>query len=261
MTDTELQEKQIKYLIEDSVDESVERAFKKYGRRFGGNGFSLSNLVFVLMLLVALGFAVNWYQKTQAGNQIAPIEEHDLTLENDGVFGFTAADFQEAVVGKGARERLLVVEERDVYVNTTITESGFMNWGVFNKTQTLTIHGTGIYTVDLTQIHNSDITLDDNTYELTISIPHAQLHKVVFDPSKTEIGDTQSGWLAFGDIKLTAEQEKAFETTAVEKLREKLSEDDCLKEADRFAKLSAYEMYLPIIKNVSPAYGVVVEFP
>ena len=72
--------------------------------------------------------------------------------------------------------------------------------------------------------------------------------------------DTEKGWLAFGDIKLTQEQQKAFEEEACKKLEEKLSEEERFKEADRFAKLSAYETYQPIVKAVSPAYKVVIEF-
>ena len=81
-----------------------------------------------------------------------------------------------------------------------------------------------------------------------------------FDPGKTEVGDAQNGWLAFGDIKLTAEQQKEFEVRAKEELTTKLSEDKCYEEADRFAKLSTYETYQAIVKTVSPAYKVVIQF-
>lgn len=156
---------------------------------------------------------------------------------------------------------MLVVEEQEVYDNATITDTGLFNWGVLNKKQVITIHGTGQYTIDLSQVTAQDISLDEDTYELTIRIPHAELQKPVkFDPSQTEIGDTEKGWLAFGDIKLTQEQQKAFEEEACKKLEEKLSEEERFKEADRFAKLSAYETYQPIVKAVLPAYKVVIEF-
>ncbi|OUM21747.1 DUF4230 domain-containing protein [Butyricicoccus porcorum] len=117
-----------------------------------------------------------------------------------------------------------------------------------------------VSTIDLTQITADDISLNEDTYELTIRIPHAVLYKTIFDPSKTEIGDAQNGWLAFGSIKLDAEQQKEFEVTAEQELKTRLSEKECLEEADRFAKLSAYETYQPIVKTISPAYKVIIEF-
>ena len=102
--------------------------------------------------------------------------------------------------------------------------------------------------------------IDEENYELTIRIPHAALHSTSYDPEKTEIGDLQKGWLAVGDIKLTVEQQKEFEVEAKRKLEEKLSEKDCFDDADRFAKVAAYELYQPIVRTVSPAYKVVIDF-
>ena len=260
MESTEIRDRELKYLIEDSVDESVERAFRKYGRTGRGPRITFSGVLSVFLLLVIAAGGVYWYKHNKASEPVTPVENHDLTLENNGIFGFTAADFQEPILGEATRQRLLIVEEQEVYVNTTITETGFLNWGVFNKQQPLTIHGTGEYTVDLAEIEPSDIVLNEDTYELTISIPHAELHNVDFDPGKTEVGDAQNGWLAFGDIKLTAEQQKEFEVRAKEELTTKLSEDKCYEEADRFAKLSTYETYQAIVKTVSPAYKVVIQF-
>ncbi len=260
MSENELQKQEIKEFIEKTVDESVDKAFKKYGKRSGFSLFSLRKLISLFILAALIGTGVYWYNRYIADDKVASIENHDLTLKNNGIFGFTVADFEEVILGEATRQRLLIVEEQEVYVNTTITDTGLFNLGVFNKKQALTIHGTGQYTIDLTQINVNDISLDEGTYELTIRIPHAVLHQTSFDPEKTEIGDSQNGWLAFGSIKLDMEQQKEFETTANEKLEEKLSEKERLEEADRFAKLSAYETYQPIVKTISPAYKVIIEF-
>lgn len=260
MESTEIRDRELKYLIEDSVDESVERAFRRYGRAARGPRITFGGILSIFLLLVIVAGGVYWYKNNKAGEPVASVEDHDLTLENNGIFGFTVADFQEPVLGEAVRQKLLIVEEKEVYVNTTITETGLFNWGVFNKQQALTIHGTGQYTIDLSEIKATDISLDEDTYELTIRIPHAELNNVSFDPSKTEVGDSQNGWLAFGDIKLTAEQQKEFEVKADEELTTKLSEEARFTEADRFARLSAYEVYQPIVRMVSPAYKVVIEF-
>lgn len=260
MKENEIQEQELRNMIEQSVDESVNRAFKKYGRFARLPRFSLRGIVSLIVLVALIMAGVYLHERSKANETVAPVEDHDLTLENDGIFGFTAADFEEPILGEATRQRLLIVEEQEVYVNTTITDTGLFNWGIFNKQQVFTIHGTGQYTIDLTKITRQDIYLDEDTYELTIKIPHAELHQVTFDPTKTEIGDAQNGWLAFGSIKLDAEQNKQFEVEANEKLKARLNESERFEEADRFAKLAAYETYQPIVRTISPVYKVVIEF-
>lgn len=260
MKENEIQEQELRNMIEQSVDESVNRAFKKYGRFARLPRFSLRGIVSLIVLVALIMAGVYLHERSKANETVAPVEDHDLTLENDGIFGFTAADFEEPILGEATRQRLLIVEEQEVYVNTTITDTGLFNWGIFNKQQVFTIHGTGQYTIDLTKITRQDIYLDEDTYELTIKIPHAELHQVTFDPTKTEIGDAQNGWLAFGSIKLDAEQNKQFEVEANEKLKARLNESERFEEADRFAKLAAYEIYQPIVRTISPVYKVVIEF-
>ena len=260
--ESNIEEEKLRGIIEESVDESVKQAFKKYGRIMRMPHLKFTKMIFIMVvaMVVILG-AIGVHNSREASKKVEPVENHDLTIENEGIFGFTVADFEDAILGEATRQRLLVVEEQEVYDNATITDTGLFNWGVFNKKQVITIHGTGQYTIDLSQVTAQDISLDEDTYELTIRIPHAELQKPVkFDPSQTEIGDTEKGWLVFGDIKLTQEQQKAFEEEACKKLEEKLSEEERFKEADRFAKLSAYETYQPIVKAVSPAYKVVIEF-
>lgn len=257
---TEIKENELRDIIEQSIDSSIDRAFKKHSR--SRHFVSLLPKLIPILLILALigGITLHFYNQAQANKPVAPIEGHDLTLSNEGIFGFTVADFEEPILGNATRQKLLIVEEQDIYNNTTITDTGLFNLGIFNKQQALTIHGTGQYTIDLTQIAKEDISLNEQTYELTIHIPHAKLHQVVFDPSKTEIGDSKNGWLAFGEIKLSPDQQKAFESKAVDILTGKLNEAERQEEADRFAKLSAYETFQPLVKAVSPAYKVIIEF-
>nr|MCD7866166.1 DUF4230 domain-containing protein [Clostridiales bacterium] len=256
---TNKDEEKLRKIIEESVDESVDKAFRKYRISSAGKGI-LKRIVTLVVVICVVFIGVYYWQSNHKKIETKDVEDYDLTLENNGIFGFTAVDFEEAILGESTREQLLIVEEQNVSVNTTITDAGFLSWGVFSKQQVLTIYGYGQYTIDLSEISADDISLDEETFEVTIKIPHAELHDTVFNPDETEIGDMDKGWLAFGDIKLTAEQNQEFEEEAIEKLTEKLSEDECFEEADKFAKLSAYETYQPIVSGVSTAYKVVIEF-
>lgn len=253
-------EKEMKKLIDNAVDHSVNKAFRKYGETVyrKRRHFIKPLIILVIIALICLvGYGI--HKKVSSRNvTVDPVADHDTTLDNKKIFGFKAADFAEPILGDAVQQKLMIVEERSASVNTTITDAGFLNWGIFNKTQLLTYYGTGSYTVDLSKLSKSDISLKD--YVITVKIPHAELHSVNFDPSRTQVGDTEHGWLAFGSLSLTADETKKVEENAVEKLTSALSTSECLSEADRFARMSVTEEFQQLVSVISPIYRVEVEF-
>ena len=53
---------------------------------------------------------------------------------------------------------------------------------------------------------------------------------------------------------MTSDEQKKVEEEAVKRLTEELRKSDCFDKAARYAKLSATELFQPIIEQVSPAY-------
>ncbi len=243
------EKKQLEELIEEAVNRSVKKADRK--NRF------LSTIATVLgyvLILAGIWFVYDTVRPKTP--EITPVEDHDVTLDNNGIFGFKAVDFEDAVLGASQREVLLIVDEQEVSVPTVITQAGLFNWNITSKTLNETIYGTGQYTVDLSQIGRDDIIFDEDLFTVVIHIPYPELNSVVFNPEKTVIGDTNRGWLAFGEISLKPEEVNEFEKSAIIKLTARLNEDDCFETAVRFARLSAYELYQPVVSAVSPAYKV-----
>ena len=75
-----------------------------------------------------------------------------------------------------------------------------------------------------------------------------------------QFGDTTKGLLAFGEIKMTMEQAAQVQSDARKKMQQRLDEDHIQELADRFAKLSVWELYTPIIKGVSKEWSLDVVF-
>lgn len=49
----------------------------------------------VILLAIGIGGTALWlHNNKEASKQVEPIENHDLTLDNNGIFGFTVADFK-----------------------------------------------------------------------------------------------------------------------------------------------------------------------
>lgn len=197
------------------------------------------------------------WQKLLPGNEtVNPRGDHDVTLEDNGILGYTAADFEKVIIEKSTQQHQLIVDEEEVSVPTTITVAGAFDLDILSKTAHETVSGTGQYTVDLGKVDGDSISLDEDSLTVTVKVPAPELHNVSFDPEKTVIGATDRGWLAFGEVKMTEKERKTFETTAVKKLTARLKEEDCVSRAQKFARLSCEDLYSPIVSAISPAYKV-----
>lgn len=190
----------------------------------------------------------------------APIEEADVVIDNDGFLGYTAADFEEAVLDGASEHQELIVMEQPLSISTTITKAGLGNFSAFSKMKDVTYYGTGVYTVDLSHIDKDHISVDETGKTVFVTIPHAVLQYVNTEVDRTEFEDTEKGILAFGDIKLTAEETKQLETAVYDSMHERLTQKDLYEEADRFAILKTWEIFQPLITAVSPEFKVEIAF-
>jgi len=234
-------------------------ALKKNKR--GGFGPFLTGLILGLMAGAAVVYFLVMPKLAPQPITVtpAPVEDANVTIDDDGILGYTAADFQEAILGGASEHQELVVMEQPLSISTTITRAGLGKLPIFSKMKDVTYYGTGVYTVDLSGMKADAVLVDENQNTVLILIPHAKLQYVNADLNKTEFEDTEHGILAFGDIKLTPEETSLLENTVYTSMEERLSEQELLDEADRFAKLKTWEIFQPLVTAISPAYKVVIE--
>ena len=188
-------------------------------------------------------------------------EGHDLTLRKVRFFGYKAADFEEAILGDSEELAKLEVYSREVSDVATLTQTGLGNIEAFSKYQYITYNGKATYTVDLGKLTKDNIIVNTKEKSVTIKVPRPVLEPINIPSENIEFGEVErKSIFAFGDIKLTPEEQAKVETEAKKKMEEKLKEDNILETADRFAKLTVWEMYSPIIKGVGKDCSLEVEF-
>ena len=241
--------------------EKVEKAANKGASKAGIKNVLLS----LLPILLAIGiFAYFVVPKVNALANIfkvdEPVEGHDLTLENFGIFGYTVVDFQEAVLGDSSKLKKLEVYKQEISDAGTAKDTGFLNLNVFTKNQVITYKGTAVYTIDLSDLKDSDIVLDEENKIVTIYIPHAQQEEINILEKDISYSDVEKGLLAIGEIKLAPQKYDEIKAEARVRMQEKLDEQKVLETADRFAKLVVWELYSPIVKGVAKNYSLEVEF-
>ena len=248
--------------VQDAAREGAKQGSK--GAKGGIRPFELLKTLLLIAVIVGIGWIVYRFQNFTGDikdlvSRDAPVEDRDLTLENHGILGYTAADFQDAILGDSEQLKKLVVFSTDVSDAVQLTNTGLANLKVFTKTQLLTYKGTATYTVDLGKLSKDDITLDEEGMTVHIKIPSPELEPFNINEDEIEFGDVERGLLGIGKMKMTPEQQKEVQSEARNKMMEKLEEENMDEEADRFAKLSVWEIYQPIIDKVTTGYSLDVE--
>ena len=69
----------------------------------------------------------------------------------------------------------------------------------------------------------------------------------------------ERGILGIGKMSMTPEDHQEVVSEARNKMMEKLEEENTAEEAERFAKLSAWEIYQPIINTVTKGYSLEID--
>lgn len=254
--------------VEDNDIRQELKKAERRGRRKGWFARIRSFFVGILCGFIILTLVTSYIHSMNAWNAFksffsreTPVEGHDLTLENHGIFGYTAADFEEAVLGKEEQLKKLEVYSREVSDLTTLTQAGLIKIKAFSKYQYITYHGTAIYTVDLSGLKKKNITLDEESKTVTLTVPAVELEPINIPSENIEFGEVEKNTIfAFGDIKLTPDEQARVETEAKERMLEKLESENVIADATAAAEHSIWEIFQPVISGVSPEYTLKIEF-
>lgn len=254
--------------INDNEMKHALKQAEKKGRRKGRwakirnffLGIICGMLILTLFTAYMHGLAIKDTLKALFTTETA-VEDHDLTLINHRIFGYKVADFADAILGDEEQLKKLEVYSREVSDVATLTQAGLFKIKAFSKYQYITYNGKAVYTVDLSGLSENDITLDEETKVVTMKVPAPVLEPINIPSEDIQFGDVQRETVfAFGDIKLTPEQQAEVETAAKDKMLEKLEAENVLEDAKAAAEHSIWEIFQPMISNLSSKYTLKVEF-
>ena len=207
----------------------------------------LVGLIVGFILAIFIGFGV---LNPNAGNNI-PVQE-----VNNTALTHTELEFENVILGKAQEHQELIVMEQPLEVSSTITKSGLGNLDIFSKVKNVSYAGKGLYTVDMSKIDADHIDVDLDKKTVTITIPHTVLQEVILDVDNIKFEDTEKGLLAFGDLKLTAEEQNTIEKSVRETMKQTLDSSDLYSQADEFAKLKTWQIFQPLVTALSPEFVV-----
>ena len=254
--------------VEDKEMQQELKKAERRGKRKGWFGRIRSFIIGIICGMLILTLVTSYIHGLNVWNAFksffqleSAVEDHDLTLENHGIFGYTVADFEEAVLGKEEQLKKLEVYSREVSDVATLTQAGLGKIKAFSKYQYITYHGTAVYTVDLSGLKKNSITLDEESKTVTLTVPDVVMEPINIPSENIEFGEVKKNTIfAFGDIKIKPEDQAKVETQAKEKMVSKLEADNVIADARAAAEHSIWEIFQPVISGVSPEYTLKVTF-
>jgi hypothetical protein len=243
--------------VSSNADESYERR-PGVRRRFRAVRWIIRALVLIAVVLAVLFL----YPKVKA--LLSPDIEIDVpdsfsSLLPDPTMGYSKFDFSEAILGESYAKSDFVVLEQDVTIATRVSQA-LANLALFEKSQVIRSYGTGVYTVDLSMLTADQISMDPESRQIIIFIPHAALTYIIVDVEKTEYEETKKALFAFGEIKLTNEQLGILEQSIQDAMREELESAEMMNKADGYALDQVHALFAPIVQAVASEYSVKVAF-
>lgn len=180
--------------------------------------------------------------------------------EDSAPAGYTSLDFQNAILGDSIVRQDLEVLEQELIVSTTITKAGFNNWAIFSKVKTCQFVGSGVYTINMGKLDKEHISFDEKEMLVTVRIPHAVLSHVLLNEYETEFEDTEKGFLAFGDLNLTAEQYNEITAQVKGDMEVELNKQDLLDLADDYGRKKVWQILNPLVETVGKDVFLEVKF-
>ena len=211
LTDVNISTKEFLAKVEEAAREGAKQGSK--GARGGISPFELLKTLILIALIAGVGWMVFRFRNftgdlKEIVSREVPVEERDLTLENHGIFGYTAADFQEAILGDSQQLKKLEVYSTEISEAATLVDTGLANLKVFTKTQLFNYKGTVTYTIDLGGLSKEDISLDEEGMKVYLKIPHAVQEEININENDIELGDVDRGLLGIGEVSMTPEEQQ-----------------------------------------------------
>ena len=122
----EEKKKENKEINEEELLKKVEKAAKRGSAAAGFRNILLQALPTLLAIGLLAWFIVPKINAISDGlngffHFDEPVEGHDMTIDNDSIFGYTAADFEEAILGDGSQLQKLEVYTQKVWASSPRT--------------------------------------------------------------------------------------------------------------------------------------------
>jgi hypothetical protein len=204
--------------------------------------------VITIIALLGLGAYIGIRLTRPHNEDITNIEAKDAKQAKEAKQLAENLKLQKAVVENMTLKQELITSECELSETVKWDDS----WGdlaLFQKSQDITFYGKGIYTVDLNQVTEQDITVDNvlTTKLLTINLAKPQIKSIEILENDTVYSLTDTGLFRFGDIKITPFQSQEITKQVKAQMRMRMEDDPYYKQALTDTQNSVKDLFRKIL--------------
>lgn len=139
-----------------------------------------------------------------------------------------------------------------------ILDDSYNEWSVFQKKQKIKFYGICKYATDLSGMDSSHIIFDGEKKELVVKVMKPTISSLELDFDKTEFTATETGFLRFGDIKMTSAEQNELQRAAKNVIREEALSDALMTQA-RGKTESVVKKYMESLLIAADLHGYSVD--
>ena len=153
---------------------------------------------------------------------------------------------EDSLINTIKREDKLIPLKLELSETINIDDS----WGslsLFEKYKKITYITNCSYSIDLTLLTKSDLSINKKTNSVSIKIPKPEIEHISIDNDKTLYEETVTGLLRFGDINLTPEEYGLIKGKIIKDLSYKMLEEELYTQACHNAKDSVESLLKSIL--------------
>lgn len=178
-------------------------------------------------------------------------------MRADKIMGYKTVEIRDSLLAESRSIGYLAVMEQDVSVDIEVSQ---MLWNIplFEKTKVIHAYGTGVFGIDLSTLAEDSVDVDHNIREIVLTLSPVQLLYVENDHDRTTYEETEHALLAFGDIRLTAEQQTVVNKDIQDAMTEALLAASTNAELAAEAQRVAAALFEPLVSAVAPGYDLVI---
>lgn len=210
--------------------------FKKNRTKKNNNRIKTYFKIFLILLLVLLGYKLFLGYKSQSNNL-----KHS-SIDNIKIIS------EESLVREIKSVNKIIPLEVELSKLITIDKS----WGdfdIFQKYKRIKFFANCSYSIDLSQITTEDIHIDDKNKKIDITLSRPDIYSININREKTVYEDSSNGLLRFGEIKLTSEEFDSIQEEVFKSFEETMRSDEIYNKVISNTKISLEKLLDQIISE------------
>lgn len=180
--------------------------------------------LFVPFLLIILGIFIGYKIFVSPKNN--PKQWTIPDVSGSGIKYIT----EESLVKDIKNSNKLIPLELELSEIITIDDS-WGSLGIFEKYKKISFTADCSYSIDLSDIQSSDLSLDPNSKKITIKIQKPTVYNVSINPEKTIYEEAITGLLRFGDLNISAEEYGIIEEAIIKNITLRMESSDLYQKA------------------------------